>query len=81
MTETVPRFRVGQTVARGDQREPLQRRRLVLGADPHEHVALAERGLQHAEQRDAALEHVHQLVDLAELPTRCSVSSRAAPST
>jgi hypothetical protein len=40
---------------------------LVLGADAHEHVALAERLAQDAEQLDAPLERGHQLVDLREV--------------
>ena len=56
-----------QPVAGGDERERVQRRQLVLAADAHEHVALGQRGAQEAEQRDAALEDRHQLVDLRQV--------------
>ena len=57
----------GQAVARRDEGQRVQRRQLVLVADAHEHVALAEGGAQHVEQREAALEDAHQLVDLGEV--------------
>jgi hypothetical protein len=54
-------------VAARDDRQRLQLGRLVLLADPQEDAWLVDRVLQDREQRDAVLEHQHQVAQLRNL--------------
>src|SRR5690349_24908165 len=58
---------VGRAIAGGHDGQGLQLLALVLLPDPQEDTRLVERVLEDREQRDAMLEHHHQVAQLREL--------------